>query len=57
MDIDERAMDILAALFRKCARLGIEIPPDMPLGTPAHQRAAVHYLCSLVIMARLPGQP
>jgi hypothetical protein len=51
LEIDENAMDILVALFRKCARMGIEIP-DVPLDTPERQRDAAHYLGRLIIMAR-----
>lgn len=49
-------MDILVAMFRKCARMGIEIPSSMPLDTPQHQRAAAHYLGHLIIMARPPEE-
>lgn len=45
-------MDILVALFRKCARMGIEVPADMALDTPERQRFAACLLGGLIIMAR-----
>jgi hypothetical protein len=48
-------IDILAYLFPECDRLGIVIPPDMPLDTPEHQRAAC-YLLRSAITARYNGR-
>ena len=48
MDVDERAMDILRGLFAECEAQGIKVPDDMPVDTPAHQRAACQLLGSAV---------
>jgi hypothetical protein len=47
--VDPRAFDILASLFARCGDLGIEVPAEMPLDTPVHQRAAVHYIARLIM--------
>jgi hypothetical protein len=52
MEIDGAAMDMLTTQFATCATMGIKIPADMPLDTPAHQRAAVRYLNQLIGRAR-----
>lgn len=49
IEIDHQAMNCLVVIFRRCAEVGIEIPPLLPLDTPAHQRAAAAYLGNLLV--------
>lgn len=44
LEVDPQAMDALVKAFAECRELGIEVSPAMPLGEPAHQRAAVMFL-------------
>jgi hypothetical protein len=46
------AIDLLAKLFIKCAELNIKIPDDMPLDTPAHQKAACRLLSQAISYRR-----
>ena len=48
-------VDLLAKLFPECEELGIVIPPDMPLDTPEHKRAACWLLMDAV-SARKAGR-
>lgn len=44
IEIDQQVMNLLIIMFRRCAEMGFEVPDNLPLDTPEHQRMAVQHL-------------